>query len=138
MIPAGATSLTVQALSQDSGVGPFAGNLPASLVWLASGLALESPLPPERPHPGWNWVDVGIMLTKNQPAYWSALTGQPGPGGAAVSRFTILDPTLYKYLVRTLHIAIKNYTSLFIQQGSCVFRMLNPYKLRKISMLYFE
>ncbi len=46
-----------------------------------------------RYHPGWNWVDVGTWLTKNQPAYWSALTGQPGPGGAAVSRFTILDPS---------------------------------------------
>ncbi len=91
IIPAGATTLTVQALSQDSGTGPFAGNLPASLVWLACGLAVESPEPESQP--GWNWVDVGINLTKNQPAYWSALTGQPGPDGAALPPFTILDPS---------------------------------------------
>jgi titin len=39
-------------------------------------------------HPGWNWVDVGITLTGNEPAYWSALTGQP----KGVSPFTVLDP----------------------------------------------
>jgi len=42
-IPAGATSLTVQALSQDSGLGMFAGNLEASLTWIAATLALEIP-----------------------------------------------------------------------------------------------
>ncbi len=56
--------------------------------------SVSCPQPPERAHPGWNWVDVGVMLTKNQPAYWSALTGQPGPGGSAVSPFTIVDPSL--------------------------------------------
>jgi len=44
----------------------------------------------ERAHPGWNWADVGIDLTANQPTYWSAATGQPATGG--VSPFTILDP----------------------------------------------
>jgi hypothetical protein len=39
-IPAGATSLTVQALSMDAGTGPFAGNLPASMTWVASGLVV--------------------------------------------------------------------------------------------------
>ena len=39
-VPAGATSLTVQCLSLDSGIGPFAGNLPASLTWVAAAFAL--------------------------------------------------------------------------------------------------
>jgi len=42
-IPAGASSLSLQCLSADSGVGPFAGNLPASLVWVASGFVLPIP-----------------------------------------------------------------------------------------------
>ncbi|MHC5005051.1 MAG: hypothetical protein ACYTJ0_18230, partial [Planctomycetota bacterium] len=42
----------------------------------------------DRAHPGWNWVDNLIMLTKNEPAYWSAATGQP----KGVSPFTVLDP----------------------------------------------
>jgi len=42
----------------------------------------------ERAHYGWNWVDVGIDLTANQPTYWSAATGYPH----GVSPFTILDP----------------------------------------------
>ncbi|HRX87648.1 MAG TPA: hypothetical protein P5572_21690 [Phycisphaerae bacterium] len=42
--------------------------------------------------PGWNWVDVGISLTANQPTYWSAATGRGDDGGTAVSPFTILDP----------------------------------------------
>jgi hypothetical protein len=47
----------------------------------------------ERSHPGWNWVDVKKTFTANQPAYWSALTGHPGPDGAPVAPFTILDPS---------------------------------------------
>jgi hypothetical protein len=46
----------------------------------------------ERAHPGWNWVDNLIYLTQNQPTYWSALTGIPGPSGSGVSPFTALDP----------------------------------------------
>jgi hypothetical protein len=42
----------------------------------------------ERDHPGWNWVDNGIVLTANEPAYWSSLTGFP----KGVSPFTVLDP----------------------------------------------
>jgi hypothetical protein len=42
----------------------------------------------ERAHPGWNYVDNEIMLTKNEPTYWSALTGMP----KGVSPFTVLDP----------------------------------------------
>jgi hypothetical protein len=38
--------------------------------------------------PGWNWVDNEILLTKNEPAWWSAATGQP----KGVSPFTVLDP----------------------------------------------
>jgi hypothetical protein len=41
----------------------------------------------ERDHPGWNWIDVKINRTGNQPTYWSALTGLP----KGVSPFTILD-----------------------------------------------
>ncbi|HRX86068.1 MAG TPA: hypothetical protein P5572_13695, partial [Phycisphaerae bacterium] len=37
----------------------------------------------------WNWVDVGISLTANQPTYWSAATGR---GGVDVPPFTILMP----------------------------------------------
>lgn len=40
------------------------------------------------PHPGWNWVDVQIPLTADQPTFWSALTGLP----EGVSPFIILDP----------------------------------------------
>ncbi|MHC5001824.1 MAG: hypothetical protein ACYTJ0_01755 [Planctomycetota bacterium] len=43
--------------------------------------------PPTALDPGWNWVDNGIELTGNEPAYWSALTGQP----KGVSPFTVLD-----------------------------------------------
>ena len=43
----------------------------------------------ERAHPGCNWVDNQIMLTGNEPAFWSALTGQE----KGVSPFTVLDPT---------------------------------------------
>ena len=51
----------------------------------------DEPIPAgdqERAHPGWNWVDNEITLTGNEPAYWSALTGNP----KGVSPFTILDP----------------------------------------------
>lgn len=50
-IPAGATSLTVQILSEDAGTGQFAGNLPASLTWSAAGLALLPAVPPLPPVP---------------------------------------------------------------------------------------
>lgn len=39
LIPAGATSVTAQIYSEDAG-GDFAGNLPASLVWNATGLRM--------------------------------------------------------------------------------------------------
>ncbi len=54
----------------------------------------DAPLdePAARLHPGWNWVDTGITLTRNQPTYWSAASGQPGPSGAALPPFTVLDP----------------------------------------------
>ncbi|RDH84083.1 MAG: hypothetical protein DIZ80_08090 [endosymbiont of Galathealinum brachiosum] len=43
-IPAGATSLSAQIFSRDDGI--FApGNLPASLVWMASGFSVETPSP---------------------------------------------------------------------------------------------
>jgi uncharacterized repeat protein (TIGR01451 family) len=42
----------------------------------------------ERAHPGWNIVDVAIILTANQPTYWSAATGNP----TGVMPFSILDP----------------------------------------------
>ncbi len=53
----------------------------------------DPPLPAtdtERAHPGWNWVDVGMYLTGNQPTYWSAMSGQPAGGG--IAPFMILDP----------------------------------------------
>jgi hypothetical protein len=45
-LPAGATVLTVQALSRDD---RGTGNLPASFVWLAAGFALEPETPPTVP-----------------------------------------------------------------------------------------
>ena len=42
----------------------------------------------ERAHPGWNWFDVNIGLTHNEPTYWSVRTGDP----KGVSPFTVLDP----------------------------------------------
>jgi len=46
----------------------------------------------EREHPGWNAMDVQVVLTGNQPTYWSAASGQPVGGG--VPPFTILDQQL--------------------------------------------
>ena len=43
----------------------------------------------ERAHPGCNWLDNQIYLTANEPAFWSALTGQE----KGVSPFTVLDPS---------------------------------------------
>ncbi len=45
----------------------------------------------ERWHPGWNWVDCQIMLTRNEPTYWSVLTGMNSRGGVC-QPFTVLDP----------------------------------------------
>jgi hypothetical protein len=48
----------------------------------------DPPVLVERGHPGWNWVDCQILLTANQPTYWSAFNGLP----AGCQPFTILDP----------------------------------------------
>lgn len=40
-IPAGATSITVEPMSVDSGEGPYAGGQTASLLWLFAGFTLE-------------------------------------------------------------------------------------------------
>ncbi|MCP4594098.1 MAG: hypothetical protein GY842_25495, partial [bacterium] len=45
----------------------------------------------EREHPGWNSKGFSFDLTGNQPSYWSAATGQPGPD-QSVAKFTSLDP----------------------------------------------
>lgn len=42
----------------------------------------------ERNHPGWNFVNNKFTITKNQPIYWSVLTGDP----MNFSPFTVLDP----------------------------------------------
>jgi len=42
----------------------------------------------DREHPGHIWMDNQIMLTANEPAYWSCLTGMP----KGVSPFVALDP----------------------------------------------
>jgi hypothetical protein len=52
---------------------------------------------PERAHPGWNTLEDRVFLTRDQPSYWSAFTGQPGspnppPATGSVSPFTGLDP----------------------------------------------
>ncbi len=48
----------------------------------------------ERPHPGWNWANNTIVLTADQPTYWSAVTGLGGngPQDPTFSPFTVLDP----------------------------------------------
>ena len=43
----------------------------------------------DRAHPGWNFLDVEITLTGDQPVFWSAATGL---GTIPVSPFTALDP----------------------------------------------
>jgi hypothetical protein len=42
----------------------------------------------DRFHPGWNFVDVRIHLTGDQPVWWSALSGQPH----GVSPWTVIVP----------------------------------------------
>ncbi len=44
----------------------------------------------EPEHPGWNWADCQLLLTVNQPTYWSALTGLP----AGCQPFTALDDSV--------------------------------------------
>ncbi|MCP4590863.1 MAG: hypothetical protein GY842_08960, partial [bacterium] len=46
----------------------------------------------ERAHPGWGSEGFKLALTGNQPAYWSAHSGDPGPGGVSAGRWTMLDP----------------------------------------------
>jgi len=48
----------------------------------------EDPVAGERAHPGCNWVDNLILLTADEPAYWSVAAGLP----KGVSPFTVLDP----------------------------------------------
>jgi hypothetical protein len=66
-IPAFATSLTVQLLSMDAGTGPFAGGLPASMIWITASFAMNTPTPPgggegctpgywKQPHHFGNWA----------------------------------------------------------------------------------
>lgn len=45
-VPAFATKVRVQILSEDSGLGEFAGDEPASLVWVATAFTLEEEVPP--------------------------------------------------------------------------------------------
>jgi hypothetical protein len=59
------------------------GDAPAAAVF-----AGDPPVLTERAHPGWNWVDVELALTGEEPTYWSAVGG--GPKG--VSSFMVLDP----------------------------------------------
>ncbi|HNQ23739.1 MAG TPA: hypothetical protein PKK06_11650 [Phycisphaerae bacterium] len=58
------------------------GDDPAEAVYDGGGTLIE------RAHFGCNWVDNAIALTGNEPAFWSALTGQE----KGVSPFTVLDP----------------------------------------------
>lgn len=59
------------------------GDSPAEAV-----LVGEPPILAERPHAGWNWIDVEILLTGNEPTYWSVLEGQP----KGLAPFTLVDP----------------------------------------------
>lgn len=52
VVPAGATSVTVQAWSLDDGSGPFAGNQEASLIWLAAAFSLTTPAPEQNDEGG--------------------------------------------------------------------------------------
>ncbi|MCP4593103.1 MAG: hypothetical protein GY842_20400, partial [bacterium] len=46
----------------------------------------------EREHRGCNFEPISKTLTGNQPAYWSAYTGMPGPDGTSMPSWTLLDP----------------------------------------------
>jgi len=72
-VPAGATSVELQLLSADSGIGPFAGELPASLVWVASTFTLETP---EDPPPGGEGCTPGYW--KNHLLAWAPTGYAPG------------------------------------------------------------
>ena len=52
------------------------------------GYLEADPVNDERAHPGWHWVDNKVYLTRNDPVYWAASTGNP----FGTSPFTILDP----------------------------------------------
>lgn len=73
-IPAGASSLTVQIFSRDDGV-VAPGNLPASLVWLAAGLAVRTP-PPDA-----CWITTGGFQNGGTPSGPKGVTfgGNVGP-----------------------------------------------------------
>ncbi|MEK6674081.1 MAG: isopeptide-forming domain-containing fimbrial protein [Planctomycetota bacterium] len=84
-------------LIQDTFVGitnDFAGSVRVQLYFINGDratdpvLAGDPPVEIERAHPGCNWVDNRILLTANEPTYWSAATGLP----KGVSPWSILDP----------------------------------------------
>ncbi|HNQ23738.1 MAG TPA: hypothetical protein PKK06_11645 [Phycisphaerae bacterium] len=58
------------------------GDPPAAAVYGPGGVLVE------RAHPGYNRIGLQIALTGNEPAFWSAFTGQE----KHVAPFTILDP----------------------------------------------
>ncbi|MBX3374150.1 MAG: hypothetical protein KF817_09960 [Phycisphaeraceae bacterium] len=60
------------------------------LMYFVNG---DEPLPAapgERAHPGWNFVDNAVVLTNDQPVWWSAASGLGTLTG--LSPFTVLDP----------------------------------------------
>ncbi len=75
----------------------FPDDVIVQLYFVNGGMPLDAvevgnpPVMIERGHPGWNNVDCQFMLTKDQPTYWSALTGSNSDGGVC-QPFTVLDP----------------------------------------------
>lgn len=56
-------------------------------IYMVNG---DEPIPDgklKKGHPGWNWADCQILLTPDQPTYWSAATGLP----AGCQPFSVLD-----------------------------------------------
>ena len=82
VVPAGATSVTAQALS----VGDGTGNLPASLAWIMGGLTVPTPPPP--PPPGGCTLTPGYWKTHSEfgPAPYDATWAQL-PNGASTPLF---------------------------------------------------
>jgi len=82
---------TFISLTNDNNLGP----INVQLYFVNGDDPVYDPVTGALLEPGWNWQDAGIIMTKDQPAWWSACTGRPGPQGAGsgpVQPWNTLDP----------------------------------------------
>ncbi len=82
-VAAGATSLTVQIFSEDSGVGPFAGGLPASFIWVTATFSIGEQQPCTGRIGDFIWNDLNGNGIQD--------SGEPGLPGVTVRLFEKLD-----------------------------------------------